>query len=929
MRFIYISTAMILVILIAVCPISAQVSFGGKPISLSRAVTSDIEVVAMPSIDIQALLAEDEIEEAQGMPYRFGNPFEVDYGLYNSGTWEELPDGSGLWRLKIKSPGAYSINLVYDRYHLPEGAELFIYNEDRSSTIGAFTSKNNKDHGRFATAPVPGDVCILEYREPAGVRGQGEIVIGGVVHAYKDIFDYNNTKELLDFGSSGSCNNNINCPEGEPWQKEKRSVAMILTAGGSRICTGALVNNVRQDGTPFFLTANHCLGTEETWLFMFNYESPTCDNIDGPTYMTVSGSTLLSTWTSSDFALLMLDETPPESYMIFFAGWSNENIASQVSTTIHHPRGDIKKISFDYDSVTSANYFSTTGTTHWRVGQWEDGTTEPGSSGAPLFDQNHRVVGQLHGGYASCEVIEADWYGKFSLSWTGGGTPSSRLSDWLDPDGTGATVLDGYDQFAGVNIIHTPLPNTRDTVNDYEVVCIITSAGELVADSLRLNYEIASVWSDEQLLPTGTGNEYHAFIPAQSAGTTINYFLTAGDDWGNVDSTPVYTFEIEYTPEIDVTPLSISKTLEMGDSTTTELIIANVGEGTLEYSIAVENADKSAGGPDVFGYSWIDSDDAGGPVFEWIDITATGIDITSGLVDDNYTGPYDIGFAFPYYDEVYTQFYIGSNGLIGFDSVSLDSRTKVSIPNDNTPDGFLAWLWDDLDITNQNNPGGQVFMRSENGRCIIQFVNYPEYLASQGDVVNAEVILIADGTLIFQYLNFGAGFDKSSCVVGIENIDGTDGIEVAYLTSYLHDGLAVRFDRPMQWLSQNKSIGAVGAGIADTIIFVISAAELDTGQYGSNIIISNNDPDPVDNPLIVPVLLTVQEESSFICGDIDGDEQINIKDITFVINYLYKGGPAPDPIEACDINSSTNCNLLDVTYLIQYLYKGGPAPHCQ
>jgi hypothetical protein len=118
------------------------------------------------------------------------------------------------------------------------------------------------------------------------------------------------------------------------------------------------------------------------------------------------------------------------------------NTPATSAVCIHHPQGDVKKISWDYDPVTSTPYLSTTtvsSATHWLVGNWEDGTTEVGSSGSPLFDQNHRIVGQLHGGFADCDVNLPDWYGKFSYSMTEG------LRAWLDPENSGAMTLDGFD----------------------------------------------------------------------------------------------------------------------------------------------------------------------------------------------------------------------------------------------------------------------------------------------------------------------------------------------------------------------------------------------------------------------------------------------------------------------------------------------------
>tara|TARA_B100000945_G_C20424198_1_gene619502 strand:- start:2399 stop:4807 length:2409 start_codon:yes stop_codon:yes gene_type:complete len=406
----------------------SQVSISATPKSFNLKFSTLIPQKNMPEIDLDQLILEDEIEMAKDVPYRFGTPFEVEYNLNNSGVWEETNQGR-VWRLSIFSENAYSINLIYNRYELPEGAQFFVYDADMTTVLGAFTHQNNKSHGQFSTAPTRGDVTILEYFEPYDVEFNGEIQVERVVHAYRDVF-FNGDR---DYGDSGSCNNNVNCSEFADWSAEVRSVAMILSGGGFRLCTGSLVNNVRQDLTPYFLTANHCLGGESTWIFMFNYESSGCNNQDGPTYMTVSGSDLLTSSSSSDFALLELNEAPPESYEVHFAGWDASGTTPATPVGIHHPSGDIKKISFDYDNASnSGNY--------WDVDSWNDGTTEPGSSGSPLFDGNsHRIVGQLYGGVASCTNFGYDTYGKVSTSWNLG------LRNYLDPDNTGINVLDGMD----------------------------------------------------------------------------------------------------------------------------------------------------------------------------------------------------------------------------------------------------------------------------------------------------------------------------------------------------------------------------------------------------------------------------------------------------------------------------------------------------
>ncbi|MFH2037540.1 MAG: trypsin-like peptidase domain-containing protein [Candidatus Zixiibacteriota bacterium] len=975
MRFMRILFIAVFMLSVSSTLVQAQLSLGGTPYSFENPLKSSIDTKIMSAVNINALEAEDAVDSDKGLPFRFGAPFDVDYDLYNSGTWEELPDGAGIWRLKIVSDGAFSINLVYNQFYMPSGARLFVYNETRDMVIGAFSEQNNKEHKKFATAPIKGDAIILEYFEPADVRGTGFITVSRIVHAYKDIFNYGGTKYDKGFGSSGSCNNNINCPEGDPWQAEKRGVAMVLLSGGTRWCSGSLINNVREDQTPYFLTADHCLGSEETWILMFNYESPNCANINGPTYYTVQGTTLKASNSYSDFGLLELEETPPDSFNIYFNGWNNLDVASTSSVTIHHPSGDIKKISFDNDPVTSTEYLQTaTGYSHWRIGQWEDGTTEGGSSGSPLFDPYHRIVGQLHGGYASCTSITSDWYGKFAKSWNYGGSPSNRIKDWLDPDNTGATVLDGLDPFGAVSINHVPLPNTKDTINDYEVRAIIKSKDPLVADSLKLFYEIASVWYDEFMVVTGNPDEFHAYIPAQSPGTSISYYIIAWDEAETSDTAGTYTFNVEYSPAISINPLLFNHTLNLKDSTMDMLIIENSGEGELNYSVDLEinpywksyfdklltngevesatriypdtyinyienkgeelflpgfSVDKDAGGPDTFGYFWIDSDEPGGPEYNWIEISGTGSNISAGIDDDNWIGPFTLGFDFPYYDNIYNEFYVGSNGIIGFDTTYMKGRTETTLPDTAIPNNILAWMWDDLDITDSDNPGGRVYYQYDAEKCIIEFSQYPEYGANPGDVITAQVIIYAEGDIKFQYEFIASGFDLTSSTVGIENSDGTDGLEVAFHTIYLHDHLAILFARPFQWLTTAKSSGTIASLEADTIVCWFKSGELDTGIYYASFTVTSNDPDPGDDIISIPIEMTVIEEGpSYICGDANNDEAVNILDITYIIAYLYKDGPAPDPLARADCNGTVDINILDITYLIAFLYKGGPDPIC-
>jgi hypothetical protein len=476
----------------------SQVSHGGSPRSFLMPVTQD-EIIDLPIINHQDFITRDTETIGKDEPYSFGESQSVNFNMLDDGEWTETLDGK-IWTLTIRSVGAFSLNLIYDIFNIPPGAEFYLFDENRSTILGAFTDFNHKPHGGFSTAPTAGDIVTLEYFQPHDAIFDGEISISNVVHAYRNVF-FNERG----YGDSGSCNNNVSCSEFSDWEAEIRSVAMILTSGGSRICTGALVNNVRQDLTPYFLTANHCLGGESNWIFMFNYESPVCNNQDGPTNMTLSGATLLDNGSASDFALLEISEYPPESYEVHYAGWSAIDVAPQQPVAIHHPSGDIKKISFDDDTGISDGWSGNDGS-HWRIADWEDGTTEPGSSGSPLFDSNHRIVGQLHGGEASCSYNVNDYYGKVSTSWGLG------LNDYLDPDNTGQTTLDGIDQI--------DLPDPMLAVSESEFYL------ELDADESHIeSFTISNIGeADSELNYSLTTSPYESIGAGPDAG---NYFWTS------------------------------------------------------------------------------------------------------------------------------------------------------------------------------------------------------------------------------------------------------------------------------------------------------------------------------------------------------------------------------------------------------------------
>ncbi|MEL7006349.1 MAG: hypothetical protein AAFN93_27025, partial [Bacteroidota bacterium] len=257
--------------------------------------------VNMASVDVAALLEEDRNDDS-GLPPRFGKAMDVNISL-GDGRWEALSNGR-LWTLDIESTGALSINLIFDKFHLPQGAEFYMFNKEREIVFGPVTSDQNNEQHVFSTDVMEGSLVTLQLFEPLGSVGKSELHLEKVVHGYKNLTNY------VGFGDSAPCHNDINCAVGNAWQDESDAVALILLDNGQRHCSGVLLNNGCQDFTPSFLTAFHCLDTEglvpnnilsnnernavQNWVFRFQYKSPSCNGNDDFQFFSFSGANFRS-----------------------------------------------------------------------------------------------------------------------------------------------------------------------------------------------------------------------------------------------------------------------------------------------------------------------------------------------------------------------------------------------------------------------------------------------------------------------------------------------------------------------------------------------------------------------------------------------------------------------------------------------------------
>lgn len=457
----------LLLLLLIIPKLAAQVSHGGSPLPLQLPSTKSYTGVIfkqMPAFDIEEELRLDSLNESDlRSGYRFAYKFMTDYTPENSGTCFTLADGTRIWRLGIYSEGAFSLNILFTRYHLPEGARLFLYNADQTHVLGAFNYLNNSELGVLPIAPIQGDKLIIEYQEPAHVSFHGELTVGEINHGYRAFKGYEPQADQPDFACIPplSCNEEANLPQ----NKIGNSVVLLLI-NGNTACTGTLVNNTANDGKPYLLTASHCLNGQFTiqnpdyaqiagsLVCFFNYNSPLCSPVmKGTEEMSVSSAWFRAVNEQTDMALLELTETPPPYYQPYYAGWNAVDAGKAPYIGIHHPGASVKRINKCEEEVPLASYsvgnIGFMELAHWKVNQWTTGCTAGGSSGSPLIDAQHHLIGELTGGSSTCDKPKEDFYSALHKSWEPDKDPAKQLKYWLNPAGTNSQrICEGLDPYA-------------------------------------------------------------------------------------------------------------------------------------------------------------------------------------------------------------------------------------------------------------------------------------------------------------------------------------------------------------------------------------------------------------------------------------------------------------------------------------------------
>ncbi len=471
-------TWMVLILLAFGGVAQAAPEAGGPTAALYPVVdVNRVQSVVGQQLDLTRIGEEDLARDREGLPPRFAIPERVSLTPANSGTWEDLGNGLKLWRLRvIGREGTNSLNLGFTRFKMTPNSRVLFYSTDGRERTRAFTAADNEAHGEMWTPVIPTRDLIVELTVPKAEAKGLQLRLGWINQGYRGF----GTITADSYNKSGSCNMDVACLDaGDSWREEMRAVGVIST-GGSTFCSGSLINNTAGDRKMYFMTANHCgitASNAASLVVYWNYQNSFCRTPgstasgqagDGSLAQFHTGSFFRAAYSPSDFTLVELDDPAVTAYNHYWAGWDRSTgdfacSAASPCAAIHHPSTDEKRITYSTTNTATTSYNNPTspgdGTHVWA--RWATdppgpftvpGVTEGGSSGSPLYNAAGRFIGQLHGGPSACGATGtslSDYYGRFSISWTGGGTNSTRVSNWLDAGNTGATTTNGLDTGGG------------------------------------------------------------------------------------------------------------------------------------------------------------------------------------------------------------------------------------------------------------------------------------------------------------------------------------------------------------------------------------------------------------------------------------------------------------------------------------------------
>ena len=466
------------------------------------------------------------------MVFKYGDEYNFDVNILES-SLVISDDQEVTYLLGIQSRGAFGIGINFSQFFLSENAKLYIYDFEQTYYIGSFTNLNNKESEVLSTSIVKSDHVIIELTVPHNEIKNIKLHINSIIHDSTDILNYYNNSSS---NSREDCNINVICSEGDDWRDQINGAVRVSMGAG--LCSASIINNTENDRTPYILFADHCVsGSPNNYVVYFNYQSTSCNGTSGSLNQSISGTNLLyqeDINSGADIALLRLTSDIPDSYNPYYVGWSVSSSPPNEAIGIHHPGGDIKKISFTNDNVSAGG----SGANYWEF-QYDLGRVIPGSSGSPFFNEDKRQVGvasYIYTNYCDpspdcyCDQQYSHGYGRIDRAWSG-------LSNYLDPLNSGVLSIDGISN-SGINIVHDSYEDIPyDNQNSLLFTANVTSYSGQV-DGVELHYNLGDSWQVQSMPRLGFGSIYEASIEGLYNGMLIDYYILAVNSDGIIQTYP-------------------------------------------------------------------------------------------------------------------------------------------------------------------------------------------------------------------------------------------------------------------------------------------------------------------------------------------------------------------------------------------------------
>jgi PKD repeat protein len=853
--------------------------------------------------DLAALSVEDAALSTNRQRHRVASPTSIrrlgdrdDLDFERHAKWESLADGARLGRLRVSSRAAIFLSFKFSRFDLPPGAEMYFVSVERKFDIGPFDERHNKTTGRFGSPVVPGDSVLIELYLPPRAR-DFQLHIESVSYGYHDAFGMagvpsrsgiaSRDSEGAGAGGGFSCQRDINCPEGVPYQEIKH--AMADGYDGEYVCSGQLLNNARRDGRYLYITASHCEWWRDpsTMSFYWDYENSGCDNDDNLPWTFSSGSTDLyhSTIWDGDVNLLELDGPDLQGrYDLYYLGWNRGPTPPTNSAMLSFPDGKPMQIVIDLDPSRDCARGcggSSWGADWWRIEHWEHGVDEGGSSGGGLLDQDNLLVGVLTGGVGTdCDDFRWDEFYKLSGEW-------SELQPFLDPDSTGAMTVNGWDGVSDTPLELTACFTLSDGVESRAVR--VDASCTFVPDGVNVS---AYEWD------FGDGASANGEVVEHSYEVAGNYTVTLvvrdneGDDVSTTKPAALEDTRLELYPEDLILAVGVSSQLAavaVGDFNFRE-DLTRAATGTVYTS-------DPAGVVSIDGDGLLTTTARGETA-----VTATNgelSDTTTVIVRDDLIRVFDSGFENPALaDGGYTSS-DGDYWKLGFYELGEDVSTWV-------PGGSDGGVWNP--DAGDGFAGGAAFAGQNTGWA----VSHVGFDAGLSQVLEATLQADTEYSLSVEVGNAFYNESDNTAPYRVELLAG--GVLLASdsgdspnagaweLHSLIHDSGA----NPPQ----------IGEALEIRLIAVEYVAP--GGEDGYE----------VDFDEVSLTLSRSRDKGgpSLLRGDVDDNGWLEVTDAVRLLGFLFQVLPRPDCFDAADADDNGRLELTDAIRILGHLFQGSAPP---